>query len=81
MFLRCYPHLIEQLPELENKVLGCWCENSKLCHGSILIKLYHEKYEEEKDGEFEKEMKRKKIDDLLKRGKKHYAIIKKYKLF
>ena len=53
-FPRCNPHLIEKLHELENKFLGCWCANSKLCHGSILIKLYHEKYGEEKDGYFEK---------------------------
>ena len=63
-FLRCNHHLIEKLHELENKVLEYWCANSKLCHGSILIILYHEKYGEEKDGEFEKERKRKKIDDI-----------------
>ena len=75
-FLRCNPHLIEKLHELENKVLGCWCANSKLCHGSILIKLYDEKYGEENDGEFEKERKRKKIDDLLKEARNIHAIIK-----
>ena len=70
--------MIEKLHELENKVLRCLCANSKLCHGSILIKLYHKKYKKEEDGDFEKE---KKIDDLLKRGKKHYAIIKMKKSF
>ena len=59
----------------------CWCANSKLCYGSILIKLYDEKYGEEKDGKFEKERRRRKINDLLKSGKKHYAIIKMKKSF
>ena len=36
-FLRCNPHLIEKMHELEIEVLGYWCANSKLCHGSILI--------------------------------------------
>lgn len=31
-------HLLNSLPELEGKVLGCWC-NPKLCHGDILIEL------------------------------------------
>ena len=32
------PDLMEALPELEGKVLGCWCK-PKLCHGDALIKL------------------------------------------
>lgn len=31
-------HLLEALPELENKILGCWCY-PKSCHGDILIEL------------------------------------------
>lgn len=29
------PDLIKQLPELQGKVLGCWCK-PKNCHGDIL---------------------------------------------
>lgn len=83
-FLRCNPHLLEQLNELENKVLGCWCENIELCHGQVLVNLYIEKFGEEKydvkemgdmEDSGEKERKRMKIDDLMKKDKKHYAWI------
>lgn len=30
--------ILEHLPELKNKILGCWCA-PKLCHGSILIEF------------------------------------------
>ena len=33
--------LMNQLPELKNKVLGCWCYPEK-CHGDILFKLLKE---------------------------------------
>jgi len=29
------PTLLDDLPELEDKVLGCWCK-PKACHGDIL---------------------------------------------
>ena len=32
------PELLACLPELKNKVLGCWC-HPLLCHGDVLIKL------------------------------------------
>lgn len=32
------PELISALPELQNKVLGCWC-SPKACHGDVLIEL------------------------------------------
>lgn len=37
------PHLMEQLPQLQNKVLGCWCSNESspevpTCHAHILQK-------------------------------------------
>lgn len=35
-------YLLEQLHELEGKILGCWCKPKK-CHGDILIKLLNEK--------------------------------------
>lgn len=34
--------LINDLHELEGKVLGCWCK-PKSCHGDILIRLLKEK--------------------------------------
>lgn len=36
--------LYDELEELEDKSLGCWCKPEK-CHGDILIKLLKEKYE------------------------------------
>lgn len=30
--------LMAQLPELEGKILGCWCKPEK-CHGDILVEL------------------------------------------
>jgi hypothetical protein len=30
--------LLERLPELKGKVLGCWCA-PRLCHGDILVRL------------------------------------------
>ena len=35
------PKLIEALPELQNKVLGCWC-SPQACHGEVLITLLKE---------------------------------------
>jgi predicted Zn finger-like uncharacterized protein len=31
-------HLLKDLPELKDKVLGCWC-HPKPCHGHVLIEL------------------------------------------
>lgn len=33
--------LKSQLPELKNKVLGCWCHPEK-CHGDILLELVNQ---------------------------------------
>ena len=35
--------LLERLPELKGKTLGCWCA-PKSCHGDVLLKLIEEKY-------------------------------------
>jgi len=48
-YFRSRPDLIEALPELEGKTLGCYCFSSvtntgKKCHGHVLIKLYEEFY-------------------------------------
>ena len=56
---------MDSLHELKNQVLGCWCTSPNLCHGSILQKLYIEKYgdneEEEKMKEKKKEQERKNV--------------------
>ena len=51
MLQRCYEryvrgneNLMNNLWELQGKNLGCWCEEDGRCHGSILVKLYEEKY-------------------------------------
>lgn len=37
-------NLMSRLGELENKVLGCWCEDLSKCHGSVLIRLWREAF-------------------------------------
>ena len=32
------PELMKSLPELKDKVLGCWCK-PQACHGDVLIEL------------------------------------------
>lgn len=39
--------LINNLDELQGKVLGCWCHPLG-CHGHVLQKLYNEKYNSKK---------------------------------
>lgn len=36
-------HLLEDLHELKDKTLGCWCK-PKSCHGDVLVKLINEKF-------------------------------------
>jgi hypothetical protein len=36
------PELLERLPELEGKVLGCWCA-PRPCHGHVLLRLIEER--------------------------------------
>ena len=40
-YVRNNSFLMNSLPELKNKNLGCWC-HPKPCHGDILTKLYQE---------------------------------------
>lgn len=35
------PALLERLPELRGKVLGCWCKPNA-CHGDVLLELLGE---------------------------------------
>lgn len=37
-WIQSQPNLLIALPELKNKVLGCWC-SPQACHGDILTKL------------------------------------------
>ncbi|CAH6420393.1 Domain of unknown function (DUF4326)-containing protein [uncultured virus] len=32
------PRLLERLPELKGKVLGCWCA-PRACHGDVLVEV------------------------------------------
>jgi hypothetical protein len=41
MYIRNRPDLIAALPELKDKVLGCWCK-PEACHGDVLVKLVEE---------------------------------------
>jgi hypothetical protein len=43
-YIRGNPELLKQLPELQNRVLGCWCKNkpNDPCHGDVLVRLVNE---------------------------------------
>jgi hypothetical protein len=40
--LRDKPELLARLPELEGKVLACWCAPEP-CHGDVLLRLMEER--------------------------------------
>ena len=44
-YLRQRQDLLERLPQLRGKVLGCWCKKrgDEPCHGDVLVKLLKEK--------------------------------------
>lgn len=69
-YVRGNENLMNNLWELQGKSLGCWCEEDGRCHGSILVKLYEEKYGEEsekvegKGNEKGKEKKKKSYDEV-----------------
>lgn len=42
LYVRSKQDLMNSLSELKNKTLICWCEDSKPCHGDVLIKLLNE---------------------------------------
>ena len=54
--IRQTPQLWNSLDNLENKVLGCWCEPSQPCHADVLIKLFNDKKNDEIQQEFGIEM-------------------------
>jgi hypothetical protein len=37
-YLLSNPDLLDRLPELEGKTLGCWCA-PKPCHGDVLVEI------------------------------------------
>ncbi len=37
-WIKTQPELMAALPELKDKILGCWCRPYK-CHGDVLAKL------------------------------------------
>ena len=37
-WIQSKPRLLECLPELKDKVLGCWCK-PEACHGDVLVEL------------------------------------------
>lgn len=46
------PELLAALPELKNKILGCWCRHSGknvACHGNVLLELLDKLDESEID--------------------------------
>ena len=51
-YIRQTPQLWNSLDNLENKVLGCWCEPSQPCHADVLIKLFNEKKNDEIQQDF-----------------------------
>lgn len=40
-YLRSMPDLLEEIKELDGKVLGCWCK-PKSCHGDVIVKIIEE---------------------------------------
>ena len=40
-YVRKCPELMQRLPELQGKRLGCWCKPAP-CHGDVLVKLLNE---------------------------------------
>jgi hypothetical protein len=43
-YLRQNIELLNDLPELNGKILGCWCRPNKLCHGDAIININNELY-------------------------------------
>ena len=40
-WIKGQPELLAALPELKNKILGCYC-SPRRCHGEVLLKLLRE---------------------------------------
>lgn len=40
-WIKTQPHLMEALPELRGKTLGCWCAPRR-CHADVLLALANE---------------------------------------
>lgn len=35
-------YLLDDIHELEGKILGCWCDNNQPCHGDVLVELVNQ---------------------------------------
>jgi hypothetical protein len=46
VYIRDKAELLDQIEELNGKVLGCWCKPDR-CHGDVLISLLKDLVEEE----------------------------------
>lgn len=46
-YVRKNPFLMQWIPLLAGKTLGCWCK-PKPCHGDVLVKLVEEFFDKEK---------------------------------
>ena len=55
-YVRNNSFLMNSLPELKNKNLGCWC-HPRPCHGDVLVKLYQEVCEKPTNEKKEKKQK------------------------
>ena len=40
-WIKNQPRLLARLPELKDKILGCWCKPLS-CHGDVLVELLYE---------------------------------------
>jgi hypothetical protein len=38
-WIKTQPQLLKDLPELNGKVLGCWCKPKHACHGDVLVEM------------------------------------------
>ena len=45
-YVRTDPGLMARLPDLQGKVLACWCAPVHACHGAVLLRLIAETAEE-----------------------------------
>jgi hypothetical protein len=65
-YLPTQRHLMASLPELKDKVLGCWCK-PQACHGDVLV-MYVNLFEKWTKIEKDPYLMKEKIDELLKQS-------------
>ena len=66
-YIKSDDFLMASLHELKSQKLGCWCSSPDFCHGSILRKLYLQKFGDTENEEIQekklKERKRRRNDE------------------